>query len=47
MQVEEIRAATAAGAKFEPVYKLQILNAANKVVARVTKTLYIRRREPK
>jgi acyl-coenzyme A thioesterase PaaI-like protein len=46
-QVEEIRSATAASGKFEPVYKLEIRNAANKVVARVTKTLHIRKREPK
>lgn len=46
-QVEEIRAATAAGGKFEPVYKLDIRNASNKVVARVTKTLHIRKREAK
>jgi len=44
-QVDEVRAATAAGGKFEPVYKLDIRNAQGKVVARVTKTLHIRRRD--
>ncbi|MDB5970944.1 MAG: hypothetical protein JWQ90_3394 [Hydrocarboniphaga sp.] len=43
-QVEEVRAATLNGGKFEPVYRLDIRNASNKVVARVTKTLHIRKR---
>ena len=46
-QVEEIRVATASGGKFEPVYRLDIRNKDNKVVARVTKTLHIRRRDAK
>jgi acyl-coenzyme A thioesterase PaaI-like protein len=43
-QVEEIRTATLNGGKFEPVYRLDIRNAQNKVVARVTKTLHIRKK---
>lgn len=46
-QVDEARAAADAGGKFEPVYALEVRNAANKVVARVSKTLHIRRRDSK
>ncbi len=45
-QFEEARAATQNGDKFEPVYRVDVKNAAGKVVARVTKTLYVRQRKP-
>ena len=44
-QVAEVRAATADGSKFEPVYPVEIRNAEGKLVARVNKTLWIRRRD--
>ena len=44
-QVAEVRAATADGSKFEPVYPVEIRTAEGKLVARVNKTLWIRRRD--
>lgn len=46
-QIEEALTATAEGGKFEPVYRVDVKNADNKVVARVTKTLHIRKRPSK
>jgi len=43
-QLDEIRERTAGGAKFEPQRTVEILDAAGEVVARVHKTLYVRRR---
>ncbi|MFT7661888.1 MAG: acyl-coenzyme A thioesterase PaaI-like protein [Planctomycetota bacterium] len=44
-ELESIRAATAAGEKHLPTWTLEVRNEANKVVASVFKTLYVRRRE--
>jgi acyl-coenzyme A thioesterase PaaI-like protein len=41
--VEEAKAATAAGSKFEPTYAVEITDEQGAVVARVEKTLHIRR----
>lgn len=43
-QVEEARNAVATAGKFEPTYKVEVTNAAGKVVARVSKTLHVRRK---
>ena len=43
-QLQEIRERTAGGAKFEPQRTLEVVNAAGEVVARVHKTLYVRRK---
>ncbi len=43
-EVEAIRADTAAGDKTFPEWELEILDEADEVVARVRKTLYVRRR---
>jgi acyl-coenzyme A thioesterase PaaI-like protein len=43
-QVAQARAKTAEGEKFEPTYTTDIVNAKGEVVARVEKTLYIRKR---
>jgi acyl-coenzyme A thioesterase PaaI-like protein len=44
-QLEEIRARTADGAKFEPQRCVEVADAAGDVVARVHKTLYVRRKQ--
>ncbi len=44
-QVCEAREAVASVGKFEPVYQAEIINAAGKVVARVSKTLHVRRKK--
>lgn len=46
-QLDEIRARTADGAKVEPVRSVDIVDEAGGVVARVQKTLYVRRKKPK
>lgn len=43
-QLAEIREATANGAKFLPTYPIDIVDDQEQVVARATKTLYVRRR---
>jgi len=43
-EVEAIRTATANGAKHLPQWKLEIVDEAGEVVARVLKTLYVRRK---
>lgn len=43
-QVEEARARTQEGAKFEPVFRVDIRDASGAVVADVEKTLYIRKK---
>lgn len=44
-QLDEIRAKTADGEKYEPERIVDITDATGKVVARVRKTLYIRRKK--
>ncbi|HEX4859056.1 MAG TPA: DUF4442 domain-containing protein [Usitatibacteraceae bacterium] len=46
-QVEEAKAQTAGGDKFEPVRSIDIVDDKGTLVARVEKTLYIRRRPEK
>jgi acyl-coenzyme A thioesterase PaaI-like protein len=43
-QVAEARAKTAGGARFEPTFAIDILDDEGTLVARVEKTLYIRKR---
>jgi acyl-coenzyme A thioesterase PaaI-like protein len=43
-QLAEIYAKTADGEKFEPVYQVDVVDADQQLVARVHKTLYIRKR---
>ena len=42
--VDEVVARTAAGDKFEPTYSVDVVNAEGETVARVEKTLHIRRK---
>jgi acyl-coenzyme A thioesterase PaaI-like protein len=44
-QLEEIRARTADGGKFEPQRCVEVVDAAGEVIARVHKTLYVRRKQ--
>lgn len=44
-QLAELRAGTADGGKLEPVRTVEIRNAAGELVARVHKTLYVRRKK--
>jgi hypothetical protein len=44
-QLDDIRAQTAGGAKYEPVRVVEVKDAAGDVIARVHKTLYIRRKK--
>lgn len=44
-RVQEARARTEGGEKFEPVFRVEILDAAGTVVADVEKTLYIRKKK--
>ncbi|HSN21742.1 MAG TPA: DUF4442 domain-containing protein [Usitatibacter sp.] len=43
-RIEEARAATSSGAKFEPTFRVDIVDAAGETVAAVEKILHIRRR---
>ncbi|MCA3022833.1 MAG: DUF4442 domain-containing protein [Burkholderiales bacterium] len=43
-QLTEIYAKTADGEKFEPVYRVDVVDADQQLIARVQKTLYIRKR---
>lgn len=43
-QLAEIHAKTADGEKFEPVYRVDVVDADQQLIARVQKTLYIRKR---
>lgn len=45
--VEDIRAATAGGDKYEPTYSVEIADRKGEVVARVLKTIYVRRKPQK
>jgi acyl-coenzyme A thioesterase PaaI-like protein len=42
-QIEDVRRRTAGGEKYEPTYSVDVTDADGKVIATVTKTLYIRR----
>ncbi|HYC36660.1 MAG TPA: DUF4442 domain-containing protein [Usitatibacter sp.] len=44
-RVEEARRMTESGAKFEPVFRVDIVDGSGTVVADVEKTLYIRRKK--
>lgn len=44
--IAEVLAATADGSKYEPTWPVDIVDAAGTVVARIDKTLYIRRTPP-
>ncbi len=46
-QLDEVRQRTATGEKFEPTWRVDIVDAAGEVVASVDKTLYIRRKQKK
>ena len=41
----DIKSHTANGEKYEPTYRIDVLDTAGKVVARIDKTLYIRRKK--
>ena len=43
--LDEVRARTAAGDKFEPTYSVDVVNAEGEAVARVEKTLHIRKKK--
>ncbi len=43
-RLSEVRRATVGGEKYTPVWPVEVLDGAGEVVARVTKTLYIRQR---
>ncbi|MBU0753029.1 MAG: DUF4442 domain-containing protein [Gammaproteobacteria bacterium] len=46
LQIDEVRSHTANGAKYEPTWKVDVTDAAGKVIASVAKTLYIRPARP-
>jgi len=46
-QVDEVKQMTADGSKFEPTYAVDVVGTDGKVVARVEKTLYIRKKVAK
>lgn len=46
-QIAEAKAKTASGEKFEPTYPIDIVDTNGTLVARVEKTLYIRKRQDK
>lgn len=46
-ELDDIRAHTAQGAKYEPVRVVDVTNAAGEAIARVHKTLYIRKKAAK
>jgi len=43
----DILAKTAGGEKYEPSYQIEILDTAQQLIARVTKTMYIRKKSPR
>jgi acyl-coenzyme A thioesterase PaaI-like protein len=45
--IAEIKAQTASGDKFEPTFPVDIVDTQGKIVARVRKTIYIRRKASK
>lgn len=44
-RVDEITAATTDGSKYRPTFEVNIIDEENEIVARVKKTLYIRRKQ--
>ncbi len=44
--LEEVRAKTSSGDKFEPTYRIDVVDAEGKIIARIDKTLYIRKKRP-
>lgn len=46
-QIAEVTRNTAGGAKFEPTYRIDVVDTAGNTVARVEKTLYIRKKMQK
>ncbi len=46
-KIDEIRAAADRGDKVEPVFMVDVVGADGEVVARVTKRLWVRKKEPK
>ena len=46
-QIEDVKRKTSNGEKFEPMYSIDVVDTAGKVIARVEKTLYIRRKQEK
>ncbi len=44
-QIEDVKRKTASGEKFEPTYSIDVVDTAGKVIARVEKKLYIRRKQ--
>lgn len=46
-QLDDIRARTADGSKYEPLRSVDVTDASGDVVARVQKTLYVRRKRDK
>jgi acyl-coenzyme A thioesterase PaaI-like protein len=47
LQIEEIQSRTAGGDKFEPTYAIDIRDDQDQLIARVEKTVYIRRKAEK
>ena len=45
-QIDDVRTQTADGGKYEPMWTVDVTDAAGNVVATVTKSLYIRRQRP-
>lgn len=45
-QIDEVRARTAGGGKYEPTWTVDVTDTAGNVIATVAKTLYIRRKQP-
>jgi len=43
-QIDEVLRMTAEGQKFEPTYSVDVVDTAGKIIARVEKTLYIRKK---
>jgi acyl-coenzyme A thioesterase PaaI-like protein len=43
--IAEVKAATSNGDKFEPTYRIDVVDAKGSVVARIDKTLYIRKKQ--
>lgn len=45
-QIDDVRANTAGGAKYEPTWTIDVTDTAGTIIATVAKTLYIRRGRP-
>ena len=44
-QIENVKAKTDSGEKYLPQYAVEVLDTRNNLVAKITKTLYIRRKK--